>query len=140
MIKKIDHIGVAVKDLDRAVEIYRDIFGFELLEIEEVPSQKVKVAKFNVGGVHIEFLQPLADDSPISKFLEKKGEGIHHIAYYTDDIDGLIKDFKSKEIKMINDSPVKGSSGTVVAFVHPKSSIILTELVSKGVRDEGRAN
>ncbi len=132
MIKKIDHIGIAVRDLDRSVEIYRDIFGFELLEVEDVPSQKVKVAKFNVGGVHIEFLQPLADDSPISKFLEKKGEGIHHIAYYTDDIDGLIEDFKNKGIKMINDKPSRGSSGTVIAFVHPKSSIILTELVSKG--------
>jgi len=132
MIKRIDHIGVAVKDLDKTIEIYRDIFGFELLEIEEVPSQKVKVAKFNVGGVHVEFLQPLADDSPISKFLEKKGEGMHHIAYYTDDINGLLEDLKSKGVKMINEEPVKGSSGTVIAFVHPKSSIILTELVSKG--------
>ncbi len=132
MIKRIDHIGVAVKDLDRVIEIYRDIFGFELLEIEEVPSQKVKVAKFNVGGVHIEFLQPLADDSPISKFLEKKGEGMHHIAYYTDDINGLLEDLESKGVKMINEEPVKGSSNTVIAFVHPKSSIILTELVSKG--------
>ncbi len=132
MIKRIDHIGVAVKDLDKAIETYRDIFGFELLEVEEVPSQKVKVAKFNVGGVHIEFLQPLADDSPISKFLEKKGEGIHHIAYYTDDINGLLDDLKNKGVKMINEEPVKGSSNTVIAFVHPKSSIILTELVSKG--------
>ncbi len=132
MIKKIDHIGIAVKDLNRSVEIYKDIFGFELLEVEDVPSQKVRVAKFDVGGVHIEFLQPLAEDSPISKFLEKKGEGIHHIAYYTDDIDGLIEGFKNKGIKMINDEPVNGSSGTVIAFVHPKSSIILTELVSKG--------
>ncbi len=132
MIKKIDHIGVAVKDLDKAIETYRDIFGFELLEVEEVPSQKVKVAKFNVGGVHIEFLQPLADDSPISKFLEKKGEGIHHIAYYTDDINGLLDDLKNKGVKMINEEPVKGSSNTMIAFVHPKSSIILTELVSKG--------
>ena len=132
MIERIDHIGVAVKDLDRVVEIYRDVFGFELLEVEEVPSQKVKVAKFNVGGVHIEFLQPLANDSPISKFLEKKGEGIHHIAYYTEDINSLLTDLKNKGVKMINEEPVKGSSGTVIAFVHPKSSIILTEIVSKG--------
>ena len=132
MIKKIDHIGVAVKDLDKAIEIYNNVFGFELLEIEEVPSQKVKVAKFNVGGVHIEFLQPLAKDSPISRFLENKGEGIHHIAYYTDDIKGLLDDIKGKGVKMINEEPIKGSSGTIIAFVHPKSSIILTELVSKG--------
>ncbi len=132
MIKKIDHIGVAVKDLDKAIEIYNNVFGFELLEIEEVPSQKVKVAKFNVGGVHIEFLQPLAEDSPISRFLENKGEGIHHIAYYTDDIKGLLDDIRGKGVKMINEEPIKGSSGTIIAFVHPKSSIILTELVSKG--------
>jgi len=132
MIKRIDHIGVAVKELEKAVEMYRDIFGFELLEIEDVPSQKVKVAKFNVGGVHIEFLQPTADDSPISRFLEKRGEGIHHIAYYTDDINGLLESLKDKGVKLINEEPVKGSSGTVIAFVHPKSSIVLTELVSKG--------
>ncbi len=132
MIKKIDHIGVAVKNLDKTVELYRDIFGFELLEIEEVPSQKVRVAKFDVNGVHIEFLEPTSEDSPIYKYIEKKGEGMHHIAYFTDDIEGELKKFKEKGIKLINEEPVKGSSGTYIAFVHPKSSIILTELVSKG--------
>ncbi len=132
MIKRIDHIGIAVKDLEKAISIYRDDFGLKLIEIEDVPSQKVRVAKFDIDGVHIEFLQPTAEDGPISKFLEKKGEGIHHIAYYTDDIDAQINELKRKGFSLINEKPVEGSSNTLIAFVHPKSSIILTELVSKG--------
>ncbi len=132
MIKRIDHIGIAVKDLEKAISIYRDDFRLKLIEIEDVPSQKVRVAKFDIDGVHIEFLQPTAEDSPISKFLEKKGEGIHHIAYYTDDIDAQINELKTKGFSLINEKPVEGSSNTLIAFVHPKSSIILTELVFKG--------
>ncbi len=132
MLKQIDHIGIAVRDLEKVVPIYRDIFGLELLGVEEVPSQKVRVAKFDVGGVHLEFLEPTAEDSPISKFLEKKGEGIHHIAYLTDDLETFLKELKSKGMRLINEHPVKGSSNTFIAFVHPSSSVVLTELVSKG--------
>ncbi|WP_035588892.1 methylmalonyl-CoA epimerase [Hippea jasoniae] len=132
MFKKIDHIGVAVKDLDEAVRLYRDVFGLKLLEIEEVESQKVKVAKFDIGGVHIELLQPTADDSPIKKFIDKKGEGLHHIAYEVDDIEEQLSQLKQKGVKLINERPTEGSSNTLIAFLHPKSSIILTELVFKG--------
>ncbi len=132
MLKRIDHIGIAVKELDKVIPVYRDIFGLEFLGIEDVPSQKVRVAKFDIGGIHLEFLEPLAEDSPISKFLEKRGEGIHHIAYYTDNLDKFLKELKSKGVRLINERPVKGSSNTFIAFVHPSSSVVLTELVSKG--------
>ncbi len=132
MLQQIDHIGVAVKNLDDTISLYRDIIGLSLLEVEEVPSQKVRVAKFNINGVHIEFLEPTANDSPIAKFIEKKGEGLHHIAYRTDNITKELEKFKNMGIKLINEEPVDGASGVKVAFLHPKSSIILTELVSKG--------
>ncbi|WP_025270176.1 methylmalonyl-CoA epimerase [Hippea sp. KM1] len=132
MIKRIDHIGVAVKDLNKAISLYRDVLGFELLEIEEVESQGVRVAKFDINGVHIEFLEPTSQDSPIYKYIEKKGEGLHHIAYFTDDIDGELDRLKENGIQLINQQPVEGSSNTRIAFIHPKSSIVLTELVSKG--------
>ena len=132
MIKRIDHIGVAVKDLNKAISLYRDVLGFELLEIEEVESQGVRVAKFDINGVHIEFLEPTSQDSPIYKYIEKKGEGLHHIAYFTDDIEGELDRLKENGIQLINQQPVEGSSNTRIAFVHPKSSIVLTELVSKG--------
>ncbi len=132
MLQQIDHIGVAVKNLDDTIKLYRDIIGLELLETEEVESQKVKVAKFNINGVHIEFLEPTADDSPIAKFMNKHGEGLHHIAYRTDDIYKELEHLKSKGVKLINEEPFDGASGVKVAFIHPKSSIVLTELVGKG--------
>ena len=132
MLKQIDHIGIAVRDLNKVIPVYRDIFGLEFLGVEDVPSQKVRVAKFDVGGVHLEFLEPTAEDSPISKFLNKRGEGIHHIAYLTDDLEAFLKELKSKEMRLINEQPVKGSSDTYIAFIHPSSSVVLTELVSKG--------
>ncbi len=132
MLTQIDHIGVAVKDLDKAVAFYRDVLGLKFLEKEEVASQKVRVAKFDLNGVHIEFLEPTSKDSPIAKFIEKKGEGIHHIAYRTDDVADEIESLKRKNVKLINEHPVEGSGSTKIAFVHPKSSMVLTELVQKG--------
>ncbi len=132
MIKQIDHIGVAVRDLDRAVKFYRDILGLEFIEEEEVESQKVKVAKFNINGVHIEFLQATSPESPIYKYIEKKGEGLHHIAYRTDNIEGELKNLKNRSVRLINEIPIEGSSNTKIAFIHPKSGVILTELVGKG--------
>ncbi len=132
MLKQIDHIGVAVKNLEETIRLYRDIMGLELLETEEVESQKVKVAKFDINGVHIEFLEPTSEESTIAKFIDKKGEGLHHIAYRTDDIQEELEYLKSKGIKLINEKPFEGASGVKVAFIHPKSSIVLTELVEKG--------
>ncbi len=129
MIKQIDHIGIAVRSLDAAIKFYRDILGLKLLETEEVDSQKVRVAKFDVNGVHIEFLEPTSEDSPIYKFIEKKGDGLHHIAYRTDNIANELHQLKYNNIKLINEQPVDGSSNTKIAFLHPKSSVVLTELV-----------
>ncbi len=132
MLKQIDHIGVAVKDLKKVIRFYKDILGLEFIEEEEVASQKVRVAKFNINGIHIEFLEPTSSDSPIAKFMEKKGEGLHHLAYRTDDIEKELDNLKNSDVKLINEHPVEGSSNTKIAFVHPKSSIVLTELVGKG--------
>ncbi len=132
MLKHIDHIGIAVKSIENAIAIYRDILGLKLLDVEDVPSQKVRVAKFDINGVHLEFLEPTDENSPIYKFLKKRGEGIHHIAYYTDNLEETLEKLKKEGIKLINDTPTKGSSNTKIAFVHPKSTIILTELVTKG--------
>ncbi len=132
MLTQIDHIGVAVRDLDKAVAFYKDVLGLKFLEKEEVASQKVRVAKFDLNGVHIEFLEPTSKDSPIAKFIEKKGEGIHHIAYRTNDVADELESLKRKNVKLINEHPVEGSGNTKIAFVHPKSSMVLTELVQKG--------
>jgi len=130
--KSIDHIGIAVNNLAQVIEIYKDILGFEYLGEEIVKDQSVKIAKFDCNGVHLEFLEPISDDSPIKKFLETKGQGIHHIAYKCDNIIEKIELLKQKGIKMINDTPKEGSNNTKIAFLHPKSAIVLTELVQGG--------
>jgi len=130
--KSIDHIGIAVNNLNQTVEIYRDVLGLKYLGEEIVKDQGVKIAKFDCNGVHLEFLEPISDDSPIKKFLETKGQGIHHIAYKCDNIIEKIELLKQKGIKMINDTPKEGSNNTKIAFLHPKSAIVLTELVQGG--------
>lgn len=132
MISKIDHIGIAVKSLDEHISFYRDILELESTGIEIVEEQKVKVAMFRAGKVKIELLQPTDDDSPIAKFIEKKGEGIHHIAYETDDIKEEIRILEEKSVKMIDKYPRKGAHGTKIAFIHPKSSgKVLTEICQR---------
>lgn len=133
MIKKIDHIAIAVADLDTEIERYKTLLGFEFLGTEEVAEQKVKVAFFNVGGVFIELTAPMADDSPVSKFIEKKGSGIHHLAYEVDDIDAAIAEMKGKGVQMLNDEAKAGAHGARIAFAHPKSfGGVLIELKQKG--------
>lgn len=133
MIKKIDHIAIAVKNLDDEICKYRDILGFKFLGTEVVEEQKVKVAKFDINGVHIELLEPTADDSPISAFLEKRGGGIHHISFHVDDINRQIEELERKNIQMLNNKPRKGSGNTWIAFAHPRSfSGVLVELTQEG--------
>jgi methylmalonyl-CoA/ethylmalonyl-CoA epimerase len=128
-VKKIDHIGIAVESLDDASVFYRDALGLESLGVEEVPSQKVRVAMFKVGESKIELLEPTSPDSPIAAFLEKKGQGIHHIAYSVSDASGAVSELLEKEVQMIDKEPRPGAGGTKIAFVHPKSSgRVLTEL------------
>ena len=128
MIQKIDHLGIAVRSLAETVKYYEQALGLKCEHIEEVPSQKVKTAFFDVGGVHIELLEPTAPDSTIAGFLEKKGEGIHHIAFATDDIGVQLGQARSAGVKLIHEVPFDGAAGKLVAFLHPKSSFgVLTE-------------
>lgn len=129
MIKQIDHIGIAVKDLDQQVKFYTEVLGLNCSGVEEVAEQKVIVAIFPVGEVKIELLQPTAEDSNIAKFLEKKGEGIHHIAYLVSDLGGNLKRLEHHEIKVIESQPAVGAGGHRIVFLHPKTTFgVLMEL------------
>lgn len=129
MFTKIDHIGIAVTALDDILKFYQDALGLHLHEIEEVPEQKVRVAMFPVGETNLEFLEPTSPDSPIAKFLEKKGQGIHHVSIGVEDIDHVLAELKARGARLINETPVVGAGGKRIAFVHPAStSGILLEL------------
>jgi len=128
MIKKIDHLGIAVRSINEARKFYEDVLGLVCEKEEVVASQKVKTAFFTVGDIHIELLEPISDDSPIAVFLEKRGEGFHHIAYRTDDIDGQLATAREKGCRLIQETPIEGAGGKKVAFLHPKSTLgVLTE-------------
>jgi methylmalonyl-CoA/ethylmalonyl-CoA epimerase len=129
MLKKISHIGIAVKSLDEAIPFYRDNLGMVFQGIEEVPEQRVKVAFFLVGESKIELLEPSSAGSPVAGFLEKYGSGIHHIAYEVDDIGSAIVKLEADGMRMIDKAPRQGAHGALIAFLHPKSSHgVLTEL------------
>ncbi|WOO40207.1 methylmalonyl-CoA epimerase [Rubellicoccus peritrichatus] len=128
MITKIDHLGIAVQDLDETVKYYENALGLHCHGREEVASQKVRTAFFEAGDVHIELLEPTAPDSPIAKFLEKSGEGIHHIAFHTDDIGGQLAKASEAGVRLIHEVPFEGAANKLVAFLHPKSTHgVLTE-------------
>ena len=129
MIEQIDHIAIAVSSVEEHIPFYRDVLQLEMKGVEELKDQKVRVMILGVGDVNLELLEPIADDSPIAQFIEKKGEGLHHIAYQTDNIIEGIDGMKSKEVHMIDETPRQGAHGTRIAFLHPKSSCkVLTEL------------
>ncbi len=128
MIKKIEHIGIAVRSIEEARKFYEDVLGLVCEKQEDVASQSVRIAFFKVGDIHIELLEPTSEDSPIAGFLNKKGEGIHHIAYLTDDIEGQLKSARDNGCALIHETPIEGAGGRQVAFVHPKSTFgVLTE-------------
>lgn len=128
MLEKIDHLGIAVKSIDETRKFYETVLGLPCEGEETVESQKVRTAFFAVGEVHIELLEPTSESSPIAKFLEKNGEGIHHVAYKTDDIDGQIKQARAGGCRLIHETPIAGAGGKLVAFLHPKSTHgVLTE-------------
>lgn len=133
MIKKINHIGIAVKSLEQQIPFYKDVLGLEPDGTDFVEEQKVNVAMFKAGEVRIELLEPTSDESPIAKFIEKKGEGLHHVSYETDSINNEIENLTKNDVIMIDKVPRKGAHGTKIAFVHPKSSgKVLTELTEVG--------
>src|ERR1051325_240466 len=127
---KIDHIGIATNSIEEMASLYRDALGLSVTETEEVASQKVRVAMLPIGQSRIELLEATSDDSPISKFLSKRGPGIHHIALRVDDIRATLADLKSKGARLIDDAPRAGAGGCLVAFIHPSSTGgVLLELV-----------
>lgn len=120
--KKISHIGIAVKDLEAALPLYTDLLGLPLEGVESVPSEGVKVAFLRIGETRIELLEPLGPDSPIASFLDKKGEGIHHIALEVDGIEQRLRLLSEKGIRLIHDRPKRGAHGARIAFLHPKAT------------------
>lgn len=131
MITRIDHLGIAVHSLEEAVSYYENTLGLKCEGREEVASQRVRTAFFAVGEVHLELLEPTDPESPIAKFLEKRGEGIHHVAFRTDDIEGQLKSAAAAGARLIHEVPFEGAADKLVAFLHPKSTHgVLTEFCS----------
>jgi methylmalonyl-CoA/ethylmalonyl-CoA epimerase len=127
--KKINHIGIAVKNIETATPFYRDILGMTFEGTEEVSEQKVRVAFLTIGESRIELLEPSSPDSPVARFLEKNGEGIHHIAYEVDDLNAALAELQNKEVRLIDKAPRRGAHGASIAFIHPGASNgVLTEL------------
>lgn len=125
----IEHIGIAVKSLDSAIPFYEEVFGLKCYAVEEVADQKVKTAFFMVGQTKIELLESTDPEGPIGKFLEKKGEGIHHIAFAVDNLQEKLRKIEEKGIQLIDKTPRKGAEGLNIGFLHPKSTFgVLTEL------------
>ena len=120
--KKIEHIGIAVKDIENSNSLFASLFGTAHYKIEDVESEGVKTAFFQCGPNKIELLQATNENSPIAKFIEKKGEGMHHIAFAVDDIESEIKRLKTEGFEMIHNVPKKGADNKLIAFLHPKST------------------
>ena len=130
MFARIDHIGVAVEDLDAAIALHEGTYGMELVHREVVAAQGVEAVLFDVGENHVELLRPLADDTPVGRFLAGRGPGLHHVAYQTDDIEATLEQLKAAGMRLIDESPRTGIRGSRVAFLHPAASGgVLTEIV-----------
>lgn len=129
MLKKINHVAIAVENIEEAAVFYQDILGLKLSGVEVVAAQKTRVGFLKIGESNIELVQPAGQDSPLVKFLETKGQGIHHICFEVDDVDAEVKALLDKGAKLIDQKPRDGAHNTKVAFVHPKSSSgVLIEL------------
>ncbi|MDW7667884.1 MAG: methylmalonyl-CoA epimerase [Bacillota bacterium] len=132
MVKKVDHIGIAVKNLEDSLKFYQDTLGLELSGVEVVEEQKVRVAFLPVGDTEVELLESTDPDGPIAKFIEKKGEGIQHIAYKVENIEDAIKEMEDQGVRMIDKTPRYGAGGAKIAFCHPKSTKgVLVELCQR---------
>lgn len=132
-ISHIEHLGIVVKSLDEAIPYYENILGMKCYSIEEVADQKVKTAFFKVGQTKLELLEPTSEESPIAKFIEKRGEGIHHLAFAVEDgVANALAEMEGKGVRLIDKAPRKGAEGLNIAFIHPKSTHgVLTEFCEK---------
>jgi methylmalonyl-CoA/ethylmalonyl-CoA epimerase len=128
-ISHIEHLGIAVKSIEASLPYYEQVLGLKCYNIEEVADQKVKTAFFKVGQTKIELLEPTSEESTIAKFIEKKGEGIHHIAFAVPSVKDALAEVESKGVQLIDKVPRSGAEGLSIAFLHPKSTgAVLTEL------------
>ena len=128
-ITHIEHIGIAVKSIDEARKYYENVLGLTCYSLEEVIDQKVKTAFFMIGNTKLELLESTQPDGPISKFIEKKGEGVHHIAFVVENLANTLMEIENKGVQLIDKIPRKGAEGLDIAFLHPRSTIgVLTEL------------
>ncbi|HHM23723.1 MAG TPA: methylmalonyl-CoA epimerase, partial [Bacteroidetes bacterium] len=129
---KIDHVAVAVRNLEEQIRFYETVFGLRCGGVEEIPDQKVRVAVFPVGEVRIELLEPTSADSPVAKFLEKRGEGLHHLAFLVDDLEAALEKAAAAGVELVDKKPRLGEGGKRIAFLHPRStSGVLTELCER---------
>ncbi len=118
----LSHIAIAVKSITESLKFWQDVLGLTLLTIEEVPAQKVKVAMLEIGDTHIELLEPLNPESTVAKFIEKRGEGLHHIAFAVENIEEVLEELKKSGVKLIDEKPRKGAMGKKIAFIHPQTA------------------
>lgn len=132
MVSKIDHIGIAVKNLDEAIKFYEEVLGIECVSTEVVEEQKVKVAFLPIGDTEIELLESTEEGGPIDRFIEKRGEGVQHIAYKVDNIEESLEKMKDLGMRLIDEKPRYGAGGAKIAFLHPKSTYgVLVELCER---------
>ena len=125
---RIDHIGFAVRSLDQASRFYREVLGLTSAGVEEIPGQKVRVMFFQVGEACVELLEPTAEDSPVARFLERNGPGLHHVSYRVEDLSAALEALRSAGVKLIDQTPRNGAHGMTIAFIHPDSTGgVLTE-------------
>lgn len=128
-ISQLEHIGIAVSSLDEAIPYWENVLGLKCYNIEEVADQKVRTAFFKVGQIKIELLESTSEDGTIAKFIEKKGQGVHHLAFAVENVEEALADAESKGVQLIDKAPRKGAEGLSIAFLHPKSTFgVLTEL------------
>lgn len=128
-VTQVEHIGIAVENLDEAIRYYESVLGLSCYAVEEVADQKVKTAFFKIGDIKVELLEPTSPESTIAKFLEKKGPGLHHVAFAVDGLKETLTELSENDIKLIDKEPRKGAEGLNIAFLHPKSTFgVLTEL------------
>jgi methylmalonyl-CoA/ethylmalonyl-CoA epimerase len=131
-ISKINHIGIAVRDLKKAASLYSDSFGLGVSGEIDVPERKLRIAFTEISGTKLEFLMPTDDDNVVAKFIDKRGEGIHHICFEVDDIEKAISELKSKGVELVDEKPRLGVEGDKIVFLQPKSTIgVLIELKEK---------
>ena len=132
MLGRIEHVALAVADLDEAIAHYRDLWGLDVAHRERVEDQGVEEAMLPLGESHLQLLGPTGDDTVVGKFIARKGEGLHHIAYEVDDLESTLAELKSKGVPLIDEKPRRGGRGHSVAFVHPKGNHgLLVELIQR---------